>query len=511
MERLGFSEQQIAEHVAADLAFHCAVRPRTAWRLARELTLDQAAERFNAELGDPRAPMKGSRIWEFEQWPGRGIRPSWKVLRTLGAIYGTPWNRLVDIEDIRELPDPDRKAYRTALSAAAAPSQPEAELQLPSQPPSPSAVGRSGQYGPHPEPPAPESPTPAPQGQTSTGKGTAAGMGANAAESLELAARVSATNVDAETLEQLHQELIDLTFCHLHSPLERSFQRTVQLRDRLSALLQGRQRLSYTRELSVLAAKTCALLAWVCEDLGHPAHALDHARAGWMCAEHADHNGARRWIRISQSRMAYWAGDFVESAQLAADGLRRGGGDDLDACLMLLEARARAVLGDERGARALLRRWEKLPDQGADAQREERFFHLTGDRQRYLAGSSLLLLGRSDEALGDLEHSLTLHDELPCEQRYFGMELISRIDTARARLHNDKFDAVPDLLDPVLAVDPAHRLQMAVHGARPLLRELAAPRHRNHGPVRDLSERLREFCRGADDGRAGGGGTVGNP
>lgn len=159
MERLGFSEQQIAEHVAADLAFHCAVRPRTAWRLARELTLDQAAERFNAELGDPRAPMKGSRIWEFEQWPGRGIRPSWKVLRTLGAIYGTPWNRLVDIEDIRELPDPDRKAYRTALSAAAAPSQPEAELQLPSQPPSPSAVGRSGQYGPHPEPP-PLSPPP---------------------------------------------------------------------------------------------------------------------------------------------------------------------------------------------------------------------------------------------------------------------------------------------------------------------------------------------------------------
>lgn len=349
MERLGFSEQQIAEHVAADLAFHCAVRPRTAWRLARELTLDQAAERFNAELGDPRAPMKGSRIWEFEQWPGRGIRPSWKVLRTLGAIYGTPWNRLVDIEDIRELPDPDRKAYRTALSAAAAPSQPEAELQLPSQPPSPSAVGRSGQYGPHPEPPAPESPTPAPQGQTSTGKGTAmrhgrerrrvagAGRAGECHQRRRRDAGAAAPGADRPDLLSSAQ------------PLERSFQRTVQLRDRLSALLQGRQRLSYTRELSVLAAKTCALLAWVCEDLGHPAHALDHARAGWMCAEHADHNGARRWIRISQSRMAYWAGDFVESAQLAADGLRRGGGDDLDACLMLLEARARAVLGDERG------------------------------------------------------------------------------------------------------------------------------------------------------------------
>ena len=69
---LGFSEEEIPAQVAKNLIVECGIPPRTAWRLASELSLDVAAHQYNAVTGDPRAGMRGTRIWEYEQWPERG-------------------------------------------------------------------------------------------------------------------------------------------------------------------------------------------------------------------------------------------------------------------------------------------------------------------------------------------------------------------------------------------------------------------------------------------------------
>ena len=110
--------QCLTEQVAADLARQ-GMRPRQAWRYASELSQRVAAMRFNEVTGDPRAPMTGNRIWDFERWPDGGVRPTVRTLTILARIYGTTWDLLVDAADLAHMPEADREAYAEAASSRA--------------------------------------------------------------------------------------------------------------------------------------------------------------------------------------------------------------------------------------------------------------------------------------------------------------------------------------------------------------------------------------------------------
>ncbi|WP_406215601.1 hypothetical protein [Streptomyces decoyicus] len=482
LERLGLSEKGIIQQIAAELIRCCAVRPRTAWRLANELTLEQAAARFNDLSGDPNASMKSGRIWEYEQWPQRGARPSVQSLRTLGTVYGTPWNYLIDFEDIQRMPEVDRLEYKATSDGADVLGE---GLTGKRRAPNTHRAGVSG------------------AGSGARGAGLvpnssiediATGLERSSGESLDLATLMAETNVDEEMIAYLHQELVELTHFIMRSSLHASFRRTVQLRDRVAALLRRRQRLPRLRELCVIAAKTCALLAWISEDLGHHTSAAAHVHAGWTCAEQADHNGARRWIRVVQSRMAFWAGDHSESARLAADGRDRSFADGMDSYLTLMEARAWSAQGETRNVLSLLSQWENSSLYEADPRSEDLFFNLTRDRQHYLAGCSLLLLNRNDGSMAKLQEALMLYGQVPRLYQYYGMEMITRIDTARACLRSGEMEAIPDIINPVLDVQPAQRLKMLRLGLRELSAEFAGARYKGSGLARDLDERIRGFC-----------------
>jgi len=108
--KLGVEGRQLIEQIAADL-INNGYRTRKAWRLARELTQEEAAARFNQIRGDPNTRMRGSRICEYEKWPMGGVRPSVRALKILAAIYETTWDRLVDIHDLEAMPARDRQAF----------------------------------------------------------------------------------------------------------------------------------------------------------------------------------------------------------------------------------------------------------------------------------------------------------------------------------------------------------------------------------------------------------------
>jgi transcriptional regulator with XRE-family HTH domain len=110
LSQLGARGQRLAELVARDLQQHGA-RPRQAWRYAAELSQREAAGRFNQVSGNPRAPMTGNRIGDYEQWPDSGVRPTLAVLKILAGTYGTTWDQLVDADDLRHMPDSDRLEY----------------------------------------------------------------------------------------------------------------------------------------------------------------------------------------------------------------------------------------------------------------------------------------------------------------------------------------------------------------------------------------------------------------
>jgi transcriptional regulator with XRE-family HTH domain len=107
---LGVDGPQLIEQLVADL-MRCGCRPREAWRLACELTQDEVAARFNQVRGDPDIRMRGSRICEYEKWPIGGVRPSVRALKILAAVYRTSWDRLVDVDDLEQMPTGDRQAF----------------------------------------------------------------------------------------------------------------------------------------------------------------------------------------------------------------------------------------------------------------------------------------------------------------------------------------------------------------------------------------------------------------
>src|SRR4051794_34388232 len=115
---LGFPEEAIPARVAENLVVECGIPPRTAWRLASELSLDVAAHQYNAVTGDPRAGMRGTRIWEYEQWPDRGVRPTVAALRVLAQVYGTSWKCLLGLHDLEQLPAKDLAEYHADLQPA---------------------------------------------------------------------------------------------------------------------------------------------------------------------------------------------------------------------------------------------------------------------------------------------------------------------------------------------------------------------------------------------------------
>ena len=107
---MGARGPRLTELVARDLLLH-GTRPRQAWRYAAELSQREAAGRFNQLTGNPRAPMTGNRIGDYEQWPDGGVRPTVATLKILADAYGTTWDQLVDAHDLAQMPGGDRLEY----------------------------------------------------------------------------------------------------------------------------------------------------------------------------------------------------------------------------------------------------------------------------------------------------------------------------------------------------------------------------------------------------------------
>jgi tetratricopeptide (TPR) repeat protein/transcriptional regulator with XRE-family HTH domain len=110
LRKFGVDGRHLIEQVMLEL-LRCGCRPREAWRLACEFTQGEVAAQFNELTGDPDIGTRSSRICEWEKWPTARARPSIRALETLAKIYGTTWDRLVDVHDLERMPVRDQQAY----------------------------------------------------------------------------------------------------------------------------------------------------------------------------------------------------------------------------------------------------------------------------------------------------------------------------------------------------------------------------------------------------------------
>ena len=158
--------------------------------------------------------------------------------------------------------------------------------------------------------------------------------------------------------------------------------------------------------------------------LGCPDAAEELLRSGWAYANVIDHNALRGMLRARLSYVMYWRGRYLDSRDLAADGLRYASQGLVGANLHLEQARALARLGEPDAARQEVglahTAWEdQNRDDLAEIGGEE--FALSQAATYSTAGSALAETGHGREAAGELERAIILYDERPRPGEHHGV------------------------------------------------------------------------------------------
>ncbi|MFD0200710.1 MULTISPECIES: hypothetical protein [Saccharothrix] len=283
-------------------------------------------------------------------------------------------------------------------------------------------------------------------------------------ESSRFLAWAESTNVGDLTIDQVHGEVRRISRSYLKVPTLPLFARTKALRDRTFTLLTGHQNPRHTRELYAAAGWSLTVLSWISVDLGRADAAEDHARAAWMCADRADHNPLRAWVRATQHTASFWRADYIAAAQYAADGLNYTGTGTAKLFLSSALALDLARAGDAARADDALRRAQRVAD--IDARAEDELggpLTCSVDRAGSLWSDTELALGRADDALTFADRAVAEFEATPEERRNRGSERMTRLQQVKAHLVLGDLGTAEDALRSVLDTPAPHRVRPLVH------------------------------------------------
>ncbi|WP_157368209.1 XRE family transcriptional regulator [Alloactinosynnema sp. L-07] len=279
----------------------------------------------------------------------------------------------------------------------------------------------------------------------------------------EFLIKAEASNVGSETMDQVTDDVRRLVTAYQQVPLERILGDMADTQTRVFALLERRQRPDQMRDLYLLAGVASGLMARASHDLGAPHDAMTQARAAYACADNAGHNGLRAWTRGLQTLIAYWSGDFTESARYAELGIQAADHTTGTAAVWLASGQARTLaalnrIDEARQAieRARDARDRVVPDELDSLGGVCTFSH---PRQLYYAADALTWGGKETAAETDrlATEALTAYAMADDRDRAFGDEAGTRCDLAIARTLRGEFDGAGDALKPVLAMPPSQR------------------------------------------------------
>jgi tetratricopeptide (TPR) repeat protein len=315
-----------------------------------------------------------------------------------------------------------------------------------------------------------------------------------AEESLDFGEWADTSNTGDATLERYAAQVRQLASDYQHVAPYPLLMQTRWLRDRVFGKLKGHQSPGQTRELYLIAAQVCGLLAWMSGDMSFYRNADAHAWTAWVCAEHADHDGARTWIRATQSKLAYWDGRFVESAQLAEDGLRYHCPDSGQVMAALFRARALARLGRDHEAQGALDQARTSMERAEDDDIGGLWSVIP---PRYHSLASNIQMWRHDPAqvLGETAQALEQFEMADPRERNYGAETHTRIDQALAHLSLLDLDGADAVLRPVLALSAENCYEPVTQHLGQARQSLAQPHFRNTVRAQQLQEEIEVYAR----------------
>ncbi|MGH3805867.1 MAG: hypothetical protein ACRDRU_04335 [Pseudonocardiaceae bacterium] len=280
--------------------------------------------------------------------------------------------------------------------------------------------------------------------------------------------RIEASNIGAETLDQLLDDVRRLILAIQQQPLPTLLSDLAGTQERAFELLEGRQRPEQSRDLYLVAGIACGLMSMASYEMGASHDALTQTRAGYACADNAGHDGLRAWIRGLQASFTYQSArleDSLRYAQLGAEVAARTRGTSV-VWMASAEARALAALNRLEEAHTALARASDLRDQVQPDELDGLGGMCTFSRPRQLCfAAEALSWGGPPEAARTERLALDTLDayaRAPAHDRSYSHEAGARISLATARISHGEIDGAAEALAPVLELPPAQRIHSMV-------------------------------------------------
>ncbi|WP_460037592.1 hypothetical protein [Streptomyces cavourensis] len=320
-----------------------------------------------------------------------------------------------------------------------------------------------------------------------------------ARRALRFTAMAEGSSIGPEPLGQIHDEVRRLTAAYPRLALPTLLGDLVEVQDLTFRLLEhGRVKPLQARELYLLAGITSGMLAKASHDLGNPSAAMMQARTASVCADNADHQAMRAWVRSLQSLISYWAGRPAEAADYAL--LGQSAADDVrgttSVWLACLSARAHALIGDAETTRTAIQQAEDAraavePD---DLDAFGGIMTFPEPRQLYYVAEATVHLGE-DPALGESrsEAAVSAYRTASEDEWAFGDEAGAQTDLALARIARGEIEGAIEAVRPVLDLPVEQRNFGITSSAQRVHAALHAGGRRNTGAAADLRGEIEAF------------------
>ncbi len=302
-----------------------------------------------------------------------------------------------------------------------------------------------------------------------------------------------------ETLEQIYDDVRQLVAAYPQRPLASILGDLVVTQDTVFTLLEARRRPEHARQLYLLGGVLGGLLAKASHDMADPAAALTQSRTAYLCADQADHDGLRAWIRGLQALITYWDGRLNESVRYAQQGSQfaRQGSSSAAVWCPVSEARAWAALGNVPATRRAIENaeaaWENV--RGGDELDElGGICTFSRPRQLYYTADALAWLpAEAGQAQDYAAQAVTAYEDTSSPEWAFGDAAGSRCDLAVARIGLGEIEGARDAIAPVLELPAEQRIRGIISSVQHVHNALRRPELPPAG--RDLQEEIEVFTK----------------
>jgi hypothetical protein len=304
-----------------------------------------------------------------------------------------------------------------------------------------------------------------------------------------------------ETLDQVYDDIRQLVEAYPQRPLAGILADLVTAQDTVFTLLETRRRPAHARRLYLLGGVVGGMLAKASHDMADPQAALTQSRTAYLCAEQADHDGLRAWIRGLQGLITYWDGRLRESVRYAQQGAQfaERSGSSAAVWLPVSEARAWAALGNVPEARHAIERAEAAWGVVRDDERDE-LDELGGictfsrARQLYYTADALAWLpAEAGQAQDYAAQAVAAYADPSSPEWAFGDAAGSRCDLAVARVAVGEIEGAREAVAPVLELPAEQRIRGIISSVQHVHSVLRRPEVPPAG--RDLQEEIEVFAK----------------